>query len=300
VTVSSPIDAPARRPDFSQATSRAPLVVLLIVMTLVAAGVLYVVSLTSATTPFDPWWRHLKSVERQIGRLEGINNATLEVDTPVFHNRTLRGDWLPSTGTLHLELDESTDQARLLKLLPDTHQLITEHDWPVENGHRIGPSDGSSELRFPVDPRTWTVIVTSEDDRLEADQGPLSLMPAARLWTDDARAVTNHLETAPAYGTDHTNLVGYRSMDTHSVAAVEEFMAAREVVPDDVDLIGPDGNITVIAYGQADNPGFTAADIVAGVPLGEAEGVRAVVIGYGREGDGWASPLRPGTTSAPT
>lgn len=255
-------------------------------MALIAAGVLYMVSLTSATTPFDPWWRHLKSVERRIGRLEGIDKATLKIEIPVFHNRTLRGDWPPSTGTLHLELDEDTTQARLLELLPRTDQLITEHDWPVEHGHRIGPPEGSSEPGFPIDPSTWSVVVTSEDDRLEAAEGPLSLMPDARLWTDDARAVTDRLETDPAYGTDHTNLVGYRSVDTHSMSSVEEFMAAREVVPDDIDLIGPDGNITLIAYGKADNPGFTAADIVAGIPLAEAEGVRAVVIGYGRESEG--------------
>ena len=287
----SPIDAPARRPDAFPAASRTPLVVLLVVLALFAAGALYVVTLTSARTPFDPWWRHLQSVERQIGRLKGIDQATLEVETPVFHNRTLRGDWPPARGTLSLELDETTDQARLLELLPETHQLITAHDWPVEHGHRIGPSDGSSDLGFPVDPRTWTVIVTSEDDRLEAAEGPLSLMPDARLWTDGARAVTDRLETDSGYGTESTSLVGYRSVDTDSVSSVEEFMAARKVVPDDVDLIGPDGNITLIAYGQADNPGFTAADIVAGTPLGQAEGVRAVDIGYGREGEGlgfWA------------
>ena len=176
----SPIDAPARRPDAFPAASRTPLVVLLVVLALFAAGALYVVTLTSARTPFDPWWRHLQSVERQIGRLKGIDQATLEVETPVFHNRTLRGDWPPARGTLSLELDETTDQARLLELLPETHQLITAHDWPVEHGHRIGPSDGSSDLGFPVDPRTWTVIVTSGSPGPEATRSR-TRWPTARL-----------------------------------------------------------------------------------------------------------------------
>ncbi|MEX5271824.1 hypothetical protein [Kocuria sabuli] len=84
--------APARRSTSSPATSRARLVVLVILMALIAAGVLYVISLTNATAPVDPWWRHLKSGERQVGRLEGIDEATPEVETPVFHNRTLRGN----------------------------------------------------------------------------------------------------------------------------------------------------------------------------------------------------------------
>ncbi|MEX5271823.1 hypothetical protein [Kocuria sabuli] len=161
----------------------------------------------------------------------------------------------------------------------------------MEHGHRIGPPEGSSELGFPVDPRTWTVTITSGDDRLGAAEGPLPLMPYARLRTDDARAVTDRSETDPGHGPDRTSPVGHRGVDTHSVSPVEGFMAAREVVPDDVDLIGPDGNITLIAYVEAGNPGFTAADVVAGSALTEAEGVRAVDMGYGPEGEGlgfWA------------
>ncbi|MGX5358200.1 hypothetical protein [Kocuria sp. KH4] len=215
--------------------------VLVLLIALVAAGVWYLVSLISVTASLDPWWRHLTRVERQIGRLEGIDRAILEIGTPVFHHRTLRGDWPPSTGVLHLELDENISLARLLELLPEIHQLITDHDRPVEHGHRIGPSDGSTRPGFPIDPSTWSVVVTSAEDRLETAEGPLSLLPDARLGTDDARAVTDRWETAPGYGTHRTSLVGYRGVDTNSVSSVEEFMAAREEVPDDVDVIGRDG-----------------------------------------------------------
>lgn len=48
-------------------------------------------------------------------------------------------------------------------------------------------------------------------------------------------------------------------------------MAARDVVLDGVELIGAGGNITLLAYGEAAHPGFTAADIIAGIPLGGTE-----------------------------
>ncbi len=92
------------------------------------------------------------------------------------------------------------------------------------------------------------MVVTSAEDRLETAEGPLSLLPDARLWTDDARAVTDRWDTAPGYGTHRTSLVGYRGVDSNSVSSVE--------------------------------------DIVAGGALAQADGMGAVDIGYGRDGEG--------------
>lgn len=114
------------------------------------AGTVFLWSQMSVTTPFDPWWRSLKSVERQLDRLEGVDRAVLTVDTPYWVNRSLHGAWPPRSGTLELDLDEDTDQARLLELLPEAHRIITEHDWPVEQGHRVGPEEGPEAVTFPV------------------------------------------------------------------------------------------------------------------------------------------------------
>ena len=51
------------------------------------AGTVFLWSQMSVTTPFDPWWRSLKSVERQLDRLEGVDRAVLTVDTPYWVNR---------------------------------------------------------------------------------------------------------------------------------------------------------------------------------------------------------------------
>ena len=196
------------------------------------AGTVFLWSQMSVTTPFDPWWRSLKSVERQPGRLEGVDRAVLTVDTPYWVNRSLHGAWPPRSGTLELDLDEDTDQARLLELLPQAHRIITEHDWPVEQGHRVGPEEGPEAVTFPVEPATWEVLVTSGSDRLEAGEEPVSVLPLARQWTDAARAVTDRLVTVDAPGPGPAiTLIGYGQVDLNSEASVQGFSASTVVLP---------------------------------------------------------------------
>ena len=248
------------------------------------AGTVFLWSQMSVTTPFDPWWRSLKSVERQLDRLEGVDRAVLTVDTPYWVNRSLHGAWPPRSGTLELDLDEDTDQARLLELLPEAHRIITEHDWPVEQGHRVGPEEGPEAVTFPVEPAAWKVLVTSGSDRLEAGEGPVSVLPLARQWTDAARAVTDRLVTGDAPGPGPAiTLIGYGEVDLNSEASVQGFLDARQVMPDDVQLIGQEGNTTVLAENPTGMGQVTAADIVAGASLGDAQGIRTLDIGYGGE-----------------
>ncbi|MEX5235248.1 hypothetical protein [Kocuria arenosa] len=91
-------------------------------------------------------------MERQLGRLDGVDRAVLSVETPHWVNRSLHGAWPPPSGTLDLRLDEDTDQTRLLELLSQAHRIIAEHDRPVDEGHRVGPEEGPHEVTFPVDP----------------------------------------------------------------------------------------------------------------------------------------------------
>jgi hypothetical protein len=223
---------------------------------LVLVAVLFVFAMSVATflyaqmsvrTPFDAWWRHLQSVERQLGRLDGVDRAALTVETPYWVNRSLHGAWPPRSGTLDLYLDGDTDQARLLELLPQAHRIIAEHDWPVHEGHRVGPEEGPDEVTFPVDPATWEVAVSSGPDRLEAAEGPLSVLPLARQWTDATREATDRLETSSPVGNSSATLIGYRDVDLASETSVQDFLDARQAMTDDVQLIGRHGNTTVLA-----------------------------------------------------
>jgi hypothetical protein len=104
-------------------------------------------------------------------------------------------------------------------------------------------------------------------------------MPVAHQWTDAARAVIDRLVTTPAVGTaDATLLIGYREGDTTSVASAQGLVEPRQVVPDDVELLGQDGTITVRAH-SATGPGeVTAADNVADAVMEDAEAVRSLTI----------------------
>ncbi|MFF0902822.1 UNVERIFIED_CONTAM: hypothetical protein RF653_04025 [Kocuria sp. CPCC 205316] len=220
-------------------------------------------------------------MERQLGRLDGVDRAVLSVETPYWVNRSLQGAWRPRSGTLDLRLDEDTDQTRLLELLPQAHRIIDEHDWPVDEGHRVGPEEGPDEVTFPVDPATWEVVVISGADRLETTEGPLSVLPLARQWTDATREATNRLETFPPARTGSATLIGYRDVDLASEASVQDFLDARQAMADDVQLIGQQGNTTVLAETPTGMGRVTAADIVAGARWGGAGGIRTLDIGYG-------------------
>jgi hypothetical protein len=252
-------------------------------LVLAMGGATFLYAQMSVRTPFDTWWRHLQSVERQLGRLDGVDRAVLSVETPYWVNRSLHGAWPPRSGTLALRLDEDTDQTRLLELLPQAHRIIAEHDWPVTQGHRVGPEESPDEVTFPVDPATWEVVVTSGPDRLEMTEGPLSVLPLARQWTDATRKATDRLETSPPVGNSSATLIGYRDVDLTSEASVQDFLDARQAMTDDVQLIGRQGNITVLAEAPTGMGTFTAADIVAGARLGSAGGIRTLGIGYGGE-----------------
>ena len=102
------------------------------------AGATFMYAQMGVRTPFDAWWRNLQSMERQLGRLDGVDRAVLTVETPYWVNRSLHGAWPPRSGTLELRLDDATDQSRLLELLPQAHRIIAEHDWPMHEGHRAG------------------------------------------------------------------------------------------------------------------------------------------------------------------
>ncbi|MEX5272187.1 hypothetical protein [Kocuria sabuli] len=247
------------------------------------AGATFPYAHMSVRTPFDAWWRNLQSVERQLGRLDGVDQAVLSVETPYWVNRSLHGAWPPRSATLELRLDDSTDQARLLELLPQAHRIIAEHDWPVHEGHRVGPEDGSDEVTFPVDPATWKVVAISGPDRLETTEGPLSVLPLARQWTAAAREATDRLETSSPVGNSSATLIGYRDVDLTSEASVQEFLDARQAMPEDVQLIGRQGNTTVLAEAPTGMGRVTATDIVAGARLGSAGGIRTLDIGYGGE-----------------
>ncbi|GAA1758747.1 hypothetical protein GCM10009767_17450 [Kocuria aegyptia] len=155
-------------------------------------------------------------------------------------------------------------------------------------GHRL--SGAGADVPTPRGPDGVAAPLDVPADR-PAFTGTLSLMPEVRLRTGGARAVTDRSESDPAYGTDRAGPVGCRVVGTSSVSSVGEFMAARGSVPDDIDLIGRGGNITSSAHGGAENPGLTAADIVAGVAPGQVEGCGAVDIVDGHPGEGlgfWA------------
>lgn len=222
-------------------------------------------------------------MERQLGRLDGVDRAVLKVETPYWVNRSLHGAWPPRSGALELRLDDDTDQARLLELLPQAHRIIAEHDWPVDEGHRVGPEEGPDEVTFPVDPATWKVVVISGPDRLEAAEGLLSVLPLVRQWTEAAREATDRLETSSPLGNSSAALIGYRDADLTSEASVQEFLDARQAMPEDVQLIGRQGNTTVLAEAPTGMGRVTAADIVAGARLGSAGGIRTLDIGYGGE-----------------
>lgn len=247
------------------------------------AGATLLYAQMSVRTPFDAWWRHLKSVERQLGRLDGVDRAVLTVETPYWVNRSLHGAWPPRSGTLELRLDGDTNQARLRELLPQAHGIIAEHDWPVTQGHRVGPEESPDEVTFPVDPATWELVVSSGPDRLETTEGPLSVLPLARQWTDATREATDRLETSSPVGNSSATLIGYRDVDLASEASVQDFLDARQMMPEDVQLIGRQGNITVLAEAPTGMDRVTAADIVAGAHLGSAGGIRTLDIGYGGE-----------------
>lgn len=247
------------------------------------AGATFLSAHMSVRTPFDAWWRHLQSVERQMGWLDGVDRAVLTVETPYWVNRSLHGAWPPRSGALELRLDDGTDQARLLELLPQAHRIIAEHDWPVHEGHRVGPEEGPDEVTFPVDPDTWELVVTSGPDRLEAAEGPLSVLPLARQWTEAARDATDRLDTSSPVGISRATLIGYREVDLTSEVSVQEFLDARQAMPEDVQLIGRQGNTTVLAEAPTGMGRVTAADIVAGARLGSAGGIHTLDIGYGGE-----------------
>lgn len=272
-------DASARH----RALKRTVLALVAVFLLFAVAGATFLYAHMSVRTPFDAWWRNLQSVERQLGRLDGVDRAVLSVETPYWVNRSLHGAWPPRFGTLELHLDDGTDQARLLELLPQAHRIIAEHDWPVQEGHRVGPEDGSDEVTFPVDPATWKVMVTSGPDRLETTEGPLSVLPLARQWTAAAREATDRLETSSPVGHSSATLIGYRDVDLTSEASVQEFLDARQAIPDEVQLIGRQGNTTVLAEAPTGMGRVTAADIVAGARLGSAGGIRTLDIGYGGE-----------------
>ncbi|MGQ1840146.1 hypothetical protein ACT4S2_17040 [Kocuria turfanensis] len=252
-------------------------------LVLAVGGATFLSAQMSVRTPFDAWWRHLQLVERQLGRLDGVDRAVLTVETPYWVNRSLHGAWPPRSGTLDLRLDDSTDQDRLLQLLPKAHRLIAEHDWPIHEGHRVGPEEGPDEVTFPVDPATWEVVVSSGPDRLETTEGPLSVLPLARQWTNATRDATDRLETSFPVGNSSATLIGYRDVDLASEASVQDFLDARRAMHDEVQLIGRQGNTTVLAEAPTGMGRVTAADIVAGARLGSAGGIRTLDIGYGGE-----------------
>lgn len=143
--------------------------------------------------------------------------------------------------------------------------------------------EGPDEVTFPVDPATWEVGVPSGPDRLEATEGPLSVLPSARQWTEVARDATNRLGTSSPVGRSSATLIGYSDVDLTSRASVQEFVDARQAMPEDVQLIKRRGSTTVLAEAPPGMGRVTAADIVAGVRLGGAGGIRALDIGYGGE-----------------
>lgn len=186
-------DASARH----RALRRTVLVLVAVFLLFAMAGATFLYAQMSVRTPFDAWWRNLQSVERHLGRLDGVDRAVLTVETPYWVNRSLHGAWPPRSGTLELRLDDGTDQARLLKLLPQAHRIIAEHDWPVHEGHRVDPE----EVTFPVDLATWKVLVTSGPNRLETAEGALSVLPLAHEGTNAAREATDRLETSSPWAT---------------------------------------------------------------------------------------------------
>ncbi|MEX5235247.1 hypothetical protein [Kocuria arenosa] len=126
-------------------------------------------------------------------------------------------------------------------------------------------------------------MVTSRTDRLETAEGPLSVLPLTRQWTDATQEATNRLETSPPARTGSATLIGHRDVDRASEASVQDFLDARQAMADDVQLIGRQGNTTVLAETPTGMDRVTAADIVAGARLGGAGGIRTLDIGYGGE-----------------
>ena len=84
-------------------------------------------------------------------------------------------------------------------------------------------------------------------------------------------------------GISSATLIGYRDVDLTSEASVQDFLDGRQAMPEDVQLIGQQGNTTVLAEAPTGMGRVTAANIVAGARLGSAGGIRTLDIGYGGE-----------------